>query len=434
MKIGVISLGCCKNLVDTENLLGMLEFSNVSIVSKPSQADAIIINTCGFIEMAKTEAIDTILEMADYKNKKCKKLIVMGCLAQRYQQTLIEELPEVDRFIRIDEYSMLDTILSEVLEIKITGKYNCVPRKLSGKPWMAYLKIADGCDNRCAFCAIPLIRGPYRSFKMEELLSEAKRLVSIGVKEINLIAQDTTRYGLDLERKRLLIPLLQQLNAIEEVRWIRLLYMYPDEIDEELIKAMSSLDKVLPYFDIPVQHGSNRMLKVMNRRGTIEEILDVIDIIKKYYPNPILRSTLIVGFPSETEEDFNQLLTMVNHVKWDHLGAFTYSREEDTSSYLMEDDVTEDVKNERLQRVLSLQNQIREEKMKQFINQEFDVIVESQNGLTGMYQGRSFYHAPDGIDGGVYFKSESLLSLGDIVSVSIEKVVQEKMFGKIIKK
>ena len=343
MKIGIISIGCSQNLVDTENLLGLLISNDQEIVTDYNDAEAIIINTCGFIEPAKVEAINTILEMSYYKKDKCKYLIVMGCLAQRYQKELTEEMPEVDRFIGLYEYNNLGTILTDILKVKISNTYGKNTRVLSGKPWMAYLRIADGCDNRCSYCAIPLIRGKYVSTPLEDLIKEAKQLAKNGVKELNIIAQDTTRYGLDLYNERKLLGLLQELNQIEELHWIRVLYMYPDEIDDSLIEGMSKLDKVLPYFDIPVQYGNDKLLQLMNRRGNVNSIVNITTKIRETFINSVLRTTIIVGFPNETENDFKETLEFIERVKWDKLGAFIYSKEEDTLAYDMDNEVADRV-------------------------------------------------------------------------------------------
>ena len=335
MKIGVISLGCAKNLVDTENLLGILTASNQEIVRSYEEAEALIINTCGFIESAKTEAIDTILNAADLKENNLKKLIVMGCLSTRYKPQLEEEMPEVDRFIAIEEYGHLGEILTEVLGERIVNSYGKSPRVLSGKPWMAYLRIADGCDNRCSYCAIPLIRGDMHSVPEEAVIEEAKRLIAGGVKELNLIAQDSSRYGYDLDGQLHLSPLLRKLNALEGVKWIRVLYLYPDEIPDDLIETMKECEHVLPYFDIPVQHGNDRILKAMHRRGNRRLIIERCAKIREQLPDAVLRTTLITGFPTETEEEHQDTLSLIETVRFDHLGVFPYSREEGTPAASM---------------------------------------------------------------------------------------------------
>lgn len=429
MKIGIISLGCCKNLVDTENLIGLLQQSKQEITYNLNEAEAIIVNTCGFIDPAKEEGINTILEMAEYKQKKCRKLIVMGCLSERYYDQLVDELPEVDRFITLKQYNQLGTILSEELNEKIANDYGKCPQVLTGKPWMAYLKIADGCSNRCSYCAIPLIRGAYRSFDIDELVEQAKGLALRGVKELNLIAQDTTRYGLDNYGERRLLELLKRINEIDGLHWIRVLYMYPDEIDNELIEGMAKLDKVLPYFDIPVQHGSNRMLLAMNRRGTSESTIQLVDKIKETFELPVLRTTMIVGFPTETLEDVEINHEFMKRVQWDRLGGFTYSKEEDTPSYELEDNITQEEKERRYEEMMKLQESLVQMKNESLIGKTLEVLVEKQDGLTGFYRGRSVFSAPDGIDGEVIFKSEEPIEFGTFVSVTITRIKAHDFYG-----
>ena len=429
MKVGIISLGCAKNLVDTENLAGLLQYSGIETVSRPQEADAIIINTCGFIESAKSEAIETILDTADLKEDNLKKLIVMGCLAQRYKKDLETEMPEVDRFIAIDEYPHLGTILSEELGVPVANSYGKVPRVLSGKPWMAYLRIADGCDNRCSYCAIPLIRGPMRSMPEEEILAEAQRLVSSGVKELNLIAQDSSRYGYDLDGKLHLSSLLKKLDAIDGVRWIRILYLYPDEIPDDLIETIRDSKHILPYFDIPVQHGSDAMLKAMNRRGSRKLILERASRIRRELPDAVLRTTVIAGFPGETEEDHRQTLSMMEAVRWDHLGGFTYSHEEDTKAWEMDDDVDPEVKERRLGEIMELQQKISSELLAGRIGTVQEVLVEGRDPLSGMYIGRSEMFAPDSVDGCVRFRSDRKHDQGDFVRVRYTACAGHNLIG-----
>ncbi len=432
MKIGFISLGCCKNLVDSEQIMGLLKASGHQIIPDAKQAEAIIINTCGFITSAKEEAINTILEMAEYKEHNCKKLIVTGCLPQRYKEELIKEIPEVDRFISIDEYSHIGEILSEVLQEKVKSVYGKEDRVLSSYPWMAYLKIADGCDNRCSYCAIPLIRGPYRSVEMMDLIKQAELLAKRGVKELILIAQDTTRYGTDNYGKRRLLDLLKELNKIKGFHWIRVLYMYPDEIDDELVMGMKDLEKVLPYFDIPVQHGNDKMLTLMNRRGSKESILRTISLIREHYEMPVLRTTMIVGFPHETEEDFNELLEFVKETKWDRLGAFTYSLEEGTKGYDMDEQIDEEVKEKRLEILMTLQEKIAQENSEKLIGQTLEVLVEKHDSLTHQYKGRSIFSAPDGVDGEVIFNSKESISCGSFVMVKITAAISHDLIGELV--
>ncbi len=429
MKVGIVSLGCSKNLVDTQNALSFLKASGHTFVDDPSLAEAIIVNTCGFINDAKQESINTILQMAEFKNSGLKYLIVMGCLVQRYKEDLIKELPEVDRFIAIDEYKHLPEIFNEVLHSQTKNDPETI---IATYPHTAYLKIADGCSNRCAYCAIPLIRKDYKSIPMEDLLKQAKELEKLGVKELNIIAQDTTRYGIDLYGKLRLADLLEELNKLD-FTWIRILYMYPDEITDDLLDKMSKLDKVVPYFDIPVQHASDRLLKLMNRRGNKEHILSVIKKIREKFAEPILRTTIIVGFPTETEEDQKELLEFVKDVKWDRLGAFTYSLEEDTPSYDMEPKVDEQTAQNRLAELMKLQEEIAKENNQRFVGQTLKVVVETQDSVrTDRYEGRAAQHAPDDIDGHVRFTSDRELNLGEFVDVQITSADSYDLMGKMI--
>ena len=429
MKVGIVSLGCSKNLVDTQNALSFLKASGHTFVDDPSLAEAIIVNTCGFINDAKQESINTILQMAEFKNSGLKYLIVMGCLVQRYKEDLIKELPEVDRFIAIDEYKHLPEIFNDVLHSQTKNDPETI---IATYPHTAYLKIADGCSNRCAYCAIPLIRKDYKSIPMEDLLKQAKELEKLGVKELNIIAQDTTRYGIDLYGKLRLADLLEELNKLD-FTWIRILYMYPDEITDDLLDKMSKLDKVVPYFDIPVQHASDRLLKLMNRRGNKEHILSVIKKIREKFAEPILRTTIIVGFPTETEEDQKELLEFVKDVKWDRLGAFTYSLEEDTPSYDMEPKVDEQTAQNRLAELMKLQEEIAKENNQRFVGQTLKVVVETQDSVrTDRYEGRAAQHAPDDIDGHVRFTSNRELNLGEFVDVQITSADSYDLMGKMI--
>ncbi len=429
MNIGFISLGCSKNLVDSEKIMGMLKEAGCTIVTSSKQADVIMINTCGFINPAKEESINTILEMAEYKSGRLKKLLVFGCLAKRYKERLIDELPEVDRFIGVDEYDNLTMILEEELGLSFKTSYGKSSRVVSTKPWMAYLKIAEGCSNCCTYCAIPLIRGSLSSFPMEKLIEEAHDLASKGVKELVLIAQDTTRYGEDYYNKRRLGDLLVELNKISGLHWIRILYMYPDEIDEDLIKVMKSCDKVLPYFDIPVQHGDDEMLKAMNRRGSVESIKNTVKLIRDTFEMPILRTTMIVGFPNETKQQYENMLQFIEEIKWDRLGAFTYSKEENTPAYDFEGDIDEDIKEERLSKLMQLQQTISDEKNHQLIGKTLEVLVENLDGLSKKYAGRSVHSAPDGIDGTIYFTSDYPIELGTFVNVKIDAASNHDCFG-----
>lgn len=427
MKIGFVSLGCCKNLVDSEQIMGMIKKNHHEIVSDPRQAQAIIINTCGFITSAKEESIQTIFEMAQYKEKNLEKLIVCGCLAQRYQKELEEEIPEIDAIIPIKDYDEFASVLEKALGCTFTeSKFE---RVLSTQPWRAYLKISDGCSNHCTYCAIPLIRGEQVSRPIEELVLEAKQLAMYGVKELTLIAQDTTKYGLDLYGEFKLGDLVREIDKIDGIHWIRILYMYPDEIVEDVLLAMKESKKVVPYFDIPMQHANNRLLKAMNRRGTKEHAYEIIEHIKTLFDHPVLRTTMIVGFPSETDEDFDELMEFVQNVKWDRMGAFTYSKEEDTRAFDMKPEVDVQIAQNRLETLMKLQNQISYEKNQEKIGQVFEVLVEEKEGLKETYRGRSIADAPDEVDGQVIFTSTVPIELGTFVKVKIQKANAYDLYG-----
>lgn len=430
MKVGFISLGCSKNLVDSETIMGMLKTGGHELVSHPKDAEAMIINTCGFIQSAKEEAIRTIFEMAKYKKQQLQKLIVVGCLAQRYKEALIAEIPELDCVISIREYPHIHEILAQLLDGKILTPYAKSERLLTSKPWSAYLKIAEGCSNHCTYCAIPLIRGDNVSFPIEQLVQEAQRLAESGVKELVLIAQDTSKYGLDLYGELSLLKLLEKLNEIEGLHWIRILYMYPDEIDEALIIGMSQLPKVLPYFDIPMQHANDHMLALMNRRGAMKDVNALIDRIRHYHSDATLRTTFIVGFPQETESDFRDLTEFVKKTRWDRMGAFTYSPEEDTPAYSYSGAVDEAVKQQRLDVLMQLQKQISLSKQQEMIGQTIEVLVEGRDALKGTYRGRGKANAPDDVDGLVFFSSPRNIELGSFVQVKVTSALPYDLIGE----
>ena len=346
-KIGLVSLGCPKNLVDSELMLGMLKSEGYEIVSEAEDADIIIINTCGFIESAKQESINTILEMAMLKDRKCEMLIVTGCMAERYREEILEEIPEVDAVLGTGSYHEIVSVIKEAYSGKRVSRYGDL-RDISyldgeriiatGKSY-AYLKIAEGCDNCCTYCIIPSLRGPYRSRKMESIIDEAGRLAAAGFKELIVTAQDTTRYGIDIYGKKMLTELIRKLSRIEGIEWIRLLYCYPEEIDMPLIKEIASNDKVCKYFDIPIQHASQEILRKMGRRGNSSDICRLIDTIRREIPEAVIRTTLIVGFPGETAEDFEALVGFVEKYRFDRLGTFMYSKEEGTAAYNMADQI-----------------------------------------------------------------------------------------------
>lgn len=431
MKIGFISLGCAKNLVDSEYIIGMFKKNVFEFSNNPKECDVIVINTCGFILSAKEEAINTILEMAELKKTaKLKKLIVTGCLSQRYHDDLKVEIPEVDAFIKIDEYDKMDEILKDVLESDEIDKYQ-TNRVLITNNYYAYLKIAEGCDNRCAYCAIPLIRGNCHSYKMEDILKEAKRLYDLGVKELNVVAQDTTYYGRDLYGKFMLKDLLLELDKIP-FKWIRVLYMYPDEIEDDLLVTMSKLERVIPYFDIPIQYGNDEILKKMNRRGSVELIRQKIQRIRELFPNPILRTTLITGFPYETDETFKDTLNLVKELEFDSLGAFTYSKEEDTAAYDFDMEVSEELAQKRYEELMMIQNEIVIKKNKAKVGKTFEVLVERYEEIFNRYVGRSIYSAADDVDGVIYIKTDNQLSLGEYYNVYIDSYEEYDLYGHII--
>ena len=422
MKIGFVSLGCAKNLVDSEEITGLLKENGHVFVSNPRDADAILINTCGFIDPAKQESINTILEMT----KKADTVIALGCLAERYEDDLKNLIPELKAVIPIRDYPRLPELLSEALETPI---HNCHKRLVSTGESSAYVKISEGCSNFCSFCAIPLIRGKQQSKLIHEVRQEVQDLISRGISEITLIAQDTTKYGVDRYGKPMLADLIRELDSIEGLHWIRILYMYPDEITPEILDAMLHSRKVLPYFDIPIQHVNDRLLRKMNRRGTKDEVKALVSNIRTLFPEAVLRTTIIVGFPSETEEDFQELLDFVAETKWDRLGAFVYSKEEDTSAYHFQPEVDIETAQDRLDRLMTLQQQISLENNQKKVGKVIEVLVEDQDGISGLYRGRSAADAPDEADGKVIFQSEVPLKSGEYVNVRVTEARQYDLIG-----
>ena len=404
MKVGFVSLGCSKNLVDTEMMIGLFKKNKYEIVNNPEEAEVIVINTCGFIEPAKEEAINTILEMAKYKEENCKYLIVTGCLVERYKEDLIKALPEVDLFVKFSEYDTIWNQIDKVINSKEKqGSLDFLNRVISTGKNYAYLRIAEGCNNFCTFCAIPYIRGRFTSRKIEDVLDEAKMLAKQGYKELIVIAQDTTKYGVDIYGKPRLAELLHEISKIEGIEWIRFLYAYPETITDELIEEVKNNDKICKYFDIPMQHISDNMLKKMNRKSTGESIKNLITKLRGEIPNVIIRSTLMVGFPGETEEDFNEMYEFVKWAKLDKLGCFTYSKEEGTVAYKMENQVHPMTKKKRYNKIMKLQQTISEENMEKHLGKTLKVLVE-ENGI-----GRSYMDVPD-IDGVIYLKGNAKIN------------------------
>ncbi|MGM9970566.1 MAG: 30S ribosomal protein S12 methylthiotransferase RimO [Anaeroplasma sp.] len=420
MNLYMVSLGCAKNQVDSEMILGVCK-NEMTLVSTPDKADIIIVNTCAFIESARKEAIDTILSLADYKNNGAK-LIVCGCLSQRYRGELEKLLPEVDRFISIDEYDRLAEIISNVIssDYKLNKQISPLSRVYSTPNYMRYVKISEGCLNRCAFCAIPLIRGRLKSRTIESIVEEVRMHVNDGVYEINLISQDTTKYGYDIYKKLAIIDLLKELVKIPGDFKIRLLYLYPDIVTDELIDFIRDNNKIMPYFDIPIQHSENHVLNYMKRRGSKEFMLDLFAKIRKKIPNAIIRTTLIIGFPYETEEDIDKLIEFLNVVRFDRLGAFTFSLEEGTKAIEYPNIISEDTKNRRYERVMAAQQKIAlENNQKQIGNVIKNVFIIGYDEEAFMYIGRSDGYAPDEIDGCIYVAAKYELNLGQRVNVKV---------------
>lgn len=447
MNVGFISLGCSKNLVDTEMTIGLFKKNNFKIVNNPEQADIIVINTCGFIESAKQEAINTILEMAEYKKNKCKYLIVMGCLVQRYKEELQEAIPEVDLFIKYKEYDTIWEQIEKVIgknekeESKNITKEELLTNKcglefsnriISTGRNFAYLRIAEGCSNRCTYCAIPYIRGKFVSRKMEDILKEAQELVNEGYKEIIVIAQDTSKYGIDIYGESKLDELLDKLSKIEGIKWIRFLYTYPESITDELIKVVKENKKICKYFDIPIQHISDTVLKRMNRKSNGESIRKLITKIRKEIPNVIIRTTVMVGFPGETKENFEELYEFVKWAKFDRLGTFTYSKEDGTPAEKLDNQIHPMTKKSRYNKIMSLQQQISDENLKKQIGNKLEVLIEDESFDGKYYIARSENEVPD-IDGIIYVEKSEDELLDKFVKVEIIGNKDYDMIGKLIK-
>ena len=439
LKIALESLGCSKNLVDAEIMMGILNKKGYKLVGDFEEADIILVNTCGFIESAKQESIDTILDLAQLKETgNLKLLIVTGCLAQRYSNELQSEIPEIDAIVGTGSYQQIDEIIAglekenNIVSLNdIEFAYNeDLPRYVTTPDYMAYLKIGEGCDNHCTYCIIPKLRGKYRSRKMEDIIKEAKELASNGVKELVVIAQDTTKYGLDLYGEVKLPQLLEELAQIEGIKWIRIMYSYPESITEELVKVIKKYDNICNYFDMPIQHASNKVLKLMNRHTTKEDIKSKVDMIRNYIPDATLRTTIIVGFPGETEEDFNELVQFAKDVEFDRLGAFTYSREEDTAADKLPNHIEEDIKLKRRDELMLVQQEISQRLNSKKINNEYEVLIEEQIE-DKVYIGRTQGDAEE-IDSIVYVKSEDQLEPGDFVKVKINNALEYDLMGDVV--
>ncbi len=436
-KVGMVSLGCDKNRVDSELILGSIN-KHYEITNDAKEADIIIVNTCGFIESAKQESIDTILEMAEYKNKyKCKMLIATGCLTQRYGDELLDLIPEIDILMGVNDYMKLHRLILDFIKDQkriSSATYsdegiNEGIRLLTTKQHTAYVRIAEGCNNFCTYCIIPKIRGKFRSRLEKNILDEVKMLVNNGVKEIILIAQDLTDYGVDIYGKRMLHDLISKISKIEGVEWIRLLYCYPEEITDELIEEIAKNEKVVKYLDLPIQHISSSVLKKMGRRTNKEAIISKIDTLRSKVPGIALRTSLIVGFPGETDENFEELEKFLEDYKLENVGVFAYSQEEDTPAAKMDYQVDEEVKIQRQNRLMAVQRNVVKTQNKLKIGNIYDTIIDGNNGE--YYIGRSYEMAPE-IDGLIYIKKEKSLNLGDIVKVKIHDVMEYDLMGEVL--
>lgn len=439
MKLFFVSLGCDKNLVDSEQMLGALTDSGFRITDEESQADVIIINTCCFIHDAKEESIQAILEMAEYKTKgNLKALIVTGCLAQRYREEIIKEIPEVDAVLGTNSQEQL----LEAVEKALGGERSLIFQPLQGIPALPgkrmittgghyeYLKIAEGCDKHCTYCVIPSIRGTYRSVPMEELVRQAEELAEQGVKELILVAQETTLYGKDLYGKKSLHILLKKLCEIPGLCWIRILYCYPEEIYPELIDTIRDEQKICHYLDLPIQHASDRILKRMGRRTDKQQLINIVDRLREEIPDIMLRTTLITGFPGETREDHEELMEFVNEMEFERLGVFTYSPEEGTPAAAMEDQIPEEVKEERKAELMELQQEISLDNGERYIGQTVTVIIEGKVADENAYVGRTYGDAP-GIDGYIFVNTGELLMSGDFARVKVTGALEYDLIGEI---
>ncbi len=438
-KVGVVSLGCSKNRVDTELMLGKLREAGYTFTAQPEEADVILVNTCGFIESAKQESIDTILEMAQYKETgKLKALIVSGCLSGRYRGELAENLPEVDAFLGVTAQDEIVAAVEKALGGERTEQYHAAEvsgdyanRLLTTPGYYAYVKIAEGCNNRCSYCAIPYIRGNLKSRPMPEIVEEVQALAARGVKEVILVAQDTSKYGLDLYKKTMLSPLLEQLAAVEGIRCIRLLYCYPDGVSDELLDTICRHDNIAKYIDMPIQHMDDAVLRRMHRRDTRESIYAAVHRIRARDAGFILRTTVITGFPGETEEEFSVLKQGISDLEFDRLGAFAYSREEGTPAYSMPDQVDDEVKEARQEEIMFLQQPIAARRGRERIGKCYDVLIEQFLPEESLYLGRSYGEAPE-VDGMIAVESDAPLTVGDYAKVRILRADDYELLGRAV--
>lgn len=436
MQIGFVSLGCTKNQIDSELMQGLLAAGGHTLVADVEEAEVIIVNTCGFIQAAKEESIQAILAAAEHKKRRCRQLIVAGCLSQRYAEELLLDIPEVDGLVGTGNFTTIGEVVARVQAgervLAVGGTdydYEEDIERATTHDYSAYVKIAEGCSNWCSYCVIPLVRGEYRSRSMESILREVARLESKGLRELNLIAQDTTRYGIDRYGEPKLAELLEKLHAIPGLQWIRLLYCYPDFFTDDLIEAMAALPKICKYVDMPLQHINNRILEAMHRRGTKQEIITLLTKLRARIPGLVIRTTFIVGFPNETEEEFRELMQFVAEMKFDHVGAFKYSREEDTAADALEGHVAETVKEARYQELMLLQQDISRERNQRLVGTVVMVLVEGQwqegNGILG----RAMKDAPE-VDGVVYVTGAQATS-GQFIAVLVQSATEYDLFGVI---
>lgn len=439
MKLLFISLGCDKNLVDSEMMMGLLHDRGYEFTDNEEEADIIVVNTCGFINDAKEESINTILEMAKYKEKNLKALIAAGCLVERYKNEILQELPEIDAIVGTTAFDKICDVVDDVLadkkhnEIESINKM-CRPdvnRIITTGGYYSYLKIAEGCDKHCTYCSIPMIRGAYRSVPMDELVKEAEYLADNGVKELIIVAQEITVYGKDLYGEKKLPELLHRLCKVPGIQWIRLLYCYPEEITDELIETIRTEKKICHYIDMPIQHASDKILKAMGRRTNNAELRNIISKLRKEIPDICLRTTLITGFPGETEEDHKILLDFIDEMEFDRLGVFTYSPEEDTKAAALDNQVDEEVKLCRKDEIMELQQEISMDKSERLVGKELEVIIEGKASDEDVYVGRSYMDAPS-VDGYVFINSEEELMSGDFAKVRIVKAMEYDLIGELI--
>lgn len=440
MKLLFISLGCDKNLVDTEMMMGLLVKNNMEFTDDENEAEIIVINTCCFINDAKEESINTILEMAELKNNGIlKALIVTGCLAQRYRQEIIDEIPEVDAILGTASIDKIADVVNEVLRGKgevCMEELTRLPRINNGRVvttggHFAYLKIAEGCDKCCTYCIIPKVRGRFRSVPMDELITQASELAGNGVKEIILVAQETTVYGKDIYGRKMLHELLHKLAGINGIQWIRILYCYPEEIDDDLINAIKSEPKVCHYLDIPIQHANDRILKRMGRRTTKQELIDIIDKLRKEIPDIVLRTTLIAGFPGETREAHEEVMQFVNDMEFDRLGVFTYSPEEDTPAASFDNQIDEEIKEKWRDEIMELQQEVAADNAEKHIGKIFTVMIEGKVADENAYVGRTYMDAPN-VDGYIFINTTYELMTGDMINVRVTGATEYDLIGELI--